>query len=93
MAAPIRSIEREGARRQLAPSPEQRAGLLASLWLGRDGETVVVAIEDFVREVTRQIAEAEAVATRPRRNARTQPLVPRRIAARDDGRPVPLVVP
>jgi hypothetical protein len=69
MAAPIQLLERKVlSKPKLAPSPAQRAGLLASLWLGTDEETVVVPVETFVREVAREIAEAQELAASPRLN-------------------------
>jgi hypothetical protein len=68
MAAPI-LMECDVPQANPAPSPEERAGLLASLWLGHDEGTVVVSLEVFVQGVARQIAEAEERVASPQPKA------------------------
>jgi hypothetical protein len=61
MAAPIRLV-RPSVSSQTKSSPDERASLLASLWLGHDGETVLMPVDKFVKEVARAIQEAEELA-------------------------------
>jgi hypothetical protein len=88
MAAPIRLVERKVVNPGLVPSPDQRAGLLASLWLGSDGETVVVPVEAFVRLVAREITEAQELATAARPQSEGESNVRFRAVAGTDAPPV-----